>query len=175
MFPKSRADKSQRSNLQKGKKVISMIVLRDVPHTIPRIQLAMNCQRFMNDPILLSSSYVVQSDASPDVFAHFMEGLDSSEAQFSPQIADDLISLAREFGHNGLISSFGLHQGVPSRQENVHDLLQELNKGIRGATFDADLRSIRGSLTDMRRDISVIKGAFDGDLRRIESELEKMV
>jgi hypothetical protein len=135
----------------------------------------MNCQEFSDDLILLSSPCAVQSDASPDAFAHFMEVPDCSEARFSAQIADDLMSSATEFGHYCLITSFALQQGVPSRQENVHDLLQELNEGIRGATFEADLRSIRGSLTDMQRDVLVIRAALDVNLKRIQSELEKMV
>jgi hypothetical protein len=104
-----------------------------------------------------------------------MEVLDGSEAQCSPEIADDLMLLGRECGHNGLITSFASQKEVPGRQENAHDLLQELNKDIRGATFEAVLRSVRGSLTDIRSHISRIREVLDGDLRQIQSELEKMV
>jgi hypothetical protein len=92
--------------LYKSKEVASVIVFRDVPHSIQRIQLAINCQKFLDDPILLSVPYVIRSDASPDAFSHFMEILNGSEPQFSPQIADDLLLLAREFGHNNLIATF---------------------------------------------------------------------
>jgi hypothetical protein len=121
----------------------------------------MNCQQFLDDPVLVSSPYVVQLDASPDNFAHFMEVL---EAQSSQKIAHYLMSLAREFGHNGLIASFSSQQGVPTRQENVHNLSQELNKDVRSATIEAGLLSICGSLTDLQRDILVIREALGGDL-----------
>jgi hypothetical protein len=121
----------------------------------------------MDDLVLLSSPYLVQSDASPDAFAHFMEVLDGPEPQLSPQITNNLMSLEREFGHNGLITSFALQHGVPSHQENVLDVLQELNKAIRCATFEAGLRSIRGSLTKMQGDVSVIRAALDVNLKRI--------
>jgi hypothetical protein len=112
--------------LYKGKEVVSVIVFRDVPHSIQRSQLAINCQKFLDDPILLSVPYVILSDASSDVFLHFMEILNGSEPQFYPQIVDDLMLLAREFGHNDLIATFAPRQVMPSRQENVPDLLQQL-------------------------------------------------
>jgi hypothetical protein len=101
-----------------------MIDFRSAPHAIRHIQPAVNRGKFMRDPILLSSPYLAQSGASPDAFEHFMEVLDSPEAQSSLQIADDLMSLARESGHNGAISSFAPQQGVPNRQKNAHGLLQ---------------------------------------------------
>jgi hypothetical protein len=74
-----------------------VIVFRDVPHSIQRRQLAVNCQKFFDDRILPSVPYVLQSDASPDAFSHFMEILNGSGPQFSRQIADDMMLLAREF------------------------------------------------------------------------------
>jgi hypothetical protein len=47
--------------------------------------------------------------------------------------------LAREFGHNDVIATFAPQQGVPSRRENMRDLLQELDRVDRGATLEADL------------------------------------
>jgi hypothetical protein len=82
----------------------------------------MNCQKFLDDPILLSVPYVVQSNAWLYAFAYFMETLNGSEPQFSPQITNKLILLAREFRHNGMITTFALRQDVPSRRENVCDL-----------------------------------------------------
>jgi hypothetical protein len=95
-------------------------------------------------------------------------------AQSSPKIAHYLTSLAREFGHNGLIASFSWQQGVPTRQENVHDLSQELNKDVRSATIEADLISICGSLTDLQGDILGTRETLAGDLEQIQLELEKM-
>jgi hypothetical protein len=68
-----------------------------------------------------------------------MEDLNGSEPHFSPQIADDLIWLAQEFGHNGLIATFTPRQAAPRRRENVRDLLQELDRFDRGVTLEADL------------------------------------
>jgi hypothetical protein len=56
----------------------------------------------------------------------------------------------------------------------VHNLSQELNNDIRSATFEANLPSIRDSLTGTQRNISVMREAFDGDLKTILSEQEKM-
>jgi hypothetical protein len=102
--------------------VASVIVFQGVPHSIPRTQLAINCQKFLDDPILLSLPYVIQSDTSLDAFSHFMEILNGSEPQFSPQIVDDLMLLARDLVHNGLLATFAPEPGVPSDQENVPDL-----------------------------------------------------
>jgi hypothetical protein len=54
---------------------------------------------------------MVQSNVSPGAFTHFMEILDGSETHFSQETVDDLILLAQEFGHNGLIASL-----VPQRE-----------------------------------------------------------
>jgi hypothetical protein len=95
--------------------VVSVIVFRYVPHSIQRSQLAINCQKCLDDPILLSVPYVVQSDALPDAFSHFIEILNGSEPQFSPQSANNLMVLAREFGHNSVIATLVPRQIVPSR------------------------------------------------------------
>jgi hypothetical protein len=91
MPPKNRLGKSRCSNLQKGKEVVSVIVFRGVLHSIQRTQRAINCQKFLDDPILLSLPDVVESDASPDGFPHFMEILKCSEPQFYPQIANNVM------------------------------------------------------------------------------------
>jgi hypothetical protein len=85
------------------------------------------------------------------------------------------MSLAREFGQNGLVTSLASRQRGPSRQENAHDLLQELNKDIRGATFEADLLSVRDSVTDIPSNVSVMTDTLNGDLAQIQSEPEKIV
>jgi hypothetical protein len=133
-----------------------VIVFQDVPHSIQRNQLAINSQKFLDDPILLSVPYVVQSDASPDAFSHFMEILNGSEPRFSPQIADDRMLSAREFRHNDLIATFAPRQIVPSRQENVPDLLKQLARFDRGVTLEADLGMMPNSLAVLQRDISAI-------------------
>jgi hypothetical protein len=55
---------------------------------------------------MLSSPYAIHSNVSPDAFMHFMEILCGAERHFSPETFDDLMLLAREFGHKGLISCF---------------------------------------------------------------------
>jgi hypothetical protein len=114
---------------------------------------------------------MVQSNVSPGTF---MEILDGAEPQFSQETVDDLISLAQEFGYNGLIASLVPQRDVPRHEENVHDLLQELNGDFRSTTIDADLQSIRGSLGVMQCRISVMEEEFGEKLERIMSELEKI-
>jgi hypothetical protein len=82
---------------------------------------------------------MVQSNVSPGAFTHFMEILDGSESHFSQETVDDLILLAQEFGHNGLIASLVPQRDIPRHKENVYDLLQELNSDFRSTTIDADL------------------------------------
>jgi hypothetical protein len=109
ILPNSQADKSWCSNLQKGKEVVSVLVLRDVLHSVPRIQLALHCQRFLDDPMLLWSPNVILSDVSIDAFAHFMEILNGFEPQFSRETINDLMLLARKFGYDRLIASLAPH------------------------------------------------------------------
>jgi hypothetical protein len=105
MPPKSRADKSRFSNLPKGKEMVYVILFRDAPYSVRRIELLQHFQRFLDDPTLLSSPYMVQSNVPPGAFTHFMEILDGSEPHFSQETVDDLILFVQEFGHNGLIDS----------------------------------------------------------------------
>jgi hypothetical protein len=86
---KTRADMLWSFNLQKGNKAASVMVIPGVSSSSPYIQQTMNCQKFIDDPILLSAPDVIQSNASSDAFAHFMEILDSLEPRCSPQISDD--------------------------------------------------------------------------------------
>jgi hypothetical protein len=117
---------------------------------------------------------MVQSNVSPGAFTHFMEILDGSEEHFSQEILDDLILLAQEFGHNGLIASLVPQRDVPRHEENVHDLLQEFDRDFRSRTIEADRQSIRHWLGVMQRRISVIEEEFGKKRERIMSELEKM-
>jgi hypothetical protein len=119
--------------------------------------------------------YEVQSDASADTLVPFGHVLNGRKPQFSTQIADDLMSLARDFGHNQLITGFSLQEDVTSRQENLHGLLQEPDRDIKGANSGADSFSVRDSLADMQRGVSVIRAALDVNFKRIQSKLEKMV
>jgi hypothetical protein len=97
---------------------------------------------------------------SPGAFTHFMEILDGSEPHFPQETVDNLILLAQEFGHNGLIASLVPQRDVPRHEENVHDLSQELNRDFRSTTIDADLQSLRDSLGVMQRRISVMEEEF---------------
>jgi hypothetical protein len=105
MPPKSKGDKLRRSNLLKRKEVVSVILFHVAPYSVRRIELLQHCQKFLDDPTLLSSPYMVQSNVSPGAFTHFMEILDGSEPHFAHEIVDDLILLAQGFEHNGLIAS----------------------------------------------------------------------
>jgi hypothetical protein len=160
--------------LLKGKKVVSVILFHDAPYSVRRIELLQHCQKFLDDPILLSSPYMVQSNVSPGAFTHFMEILDGSEPHFSQETVDDLILLAQEFGHHGLIARLVPQRDVPRHEDPVYDLLQELNRDFRSTIIDADLQSIRDSLGVMQRRISVMEEEFGEKLERIMSELEKM-
>jgi hypothetical protein len=105
----------------RGKEVVSVILFHDAPYSVRHIELLQHCQKFLDDPILLSSPYLVQSNVSPGAFIHFMEILDGAEPQFSQETVDDLILLAQESGHNDLITSLVLQRDVPRHEENVHD------------------------------------------------------
>jgi hypothetical protein len=70
-----------------------MILFRDVQHSVPPIELLHQCQKFLDDPTLLSSHDVVQSNVSPDAFTHFMEIFDGAEQHCSPETVDDLMLL----------------------------------------------------------------------------------
>jgi hypothetical protein len=131
-------------------------------------------QKFLDDPTLLSSPYMVQSNVSHGAFTHFMDILDGSEPHFSQETVDDLLLLAQEFGHNTLIASLVPQRDVLRHEENVHDLLQAFNRDFRSATIEADLQSIRDSLGVMQRHISVKEEKFGEKLERIISELEEM-
>jgi hypothetical protein len=107
--------------LLKGKEVVSVIIFRDAPYSVRRIELLQHCQKFLDDPSLLSSPYMVQSNVSPGAFTHFIEILNGSEPHFSQETVDDLILLAQESGHNGLIASSVPQRDIPRHEENVHD------------------------------------------------------
>jgi hypothetical protein len=85
--------------LLKGKEGVSVIPFHDAPYSARRIELLQHCQKFLDDPTLLSSN------VSPGASTHFMEILDGAEPHFSQETVDDLILLGQEFGHNGLIAS----------------------------------------------------------------------
>jgi hypothetical protein len=111
---------------------------------------------------------------SPDAFTYFMEILDGAEPLFSQETVDDLILLAQEFKHNFLIVSSVPQRDVPRHEENVHDLLQELNRDFRSTTIDADFQFICDSLGVMQRRISVMEEKFREKFERMMPELEKM-
>jgi hypothetical protein len=160
--------------LQKGKEVVSVILFRDVLHSVPSIDLLHQCQKFLDDPSILPSPYVVQSNVSPDAFAHFMEILDGAELHFSPETFDDLVLLAREFGHNNLITHLVPQRDFPRREGNVHELFQALDRSLRKTTIEAEFQSIRDGFADMQRRLSIIEEKFNAEFETILSELDKM-
>jgi hypothetical protein len=105
----------------KGKEVGDVILFHDAPYSVRRIELLQHCQEFLDDPILLSSPHMVQSNVSPGPFTNFTEILNGSEPRFSQETVDDLILLVHEFGHNGLIASLVPQRDIPRHEENVHD------------------------------------------------------
>jgi hypothetical protein len=62
--------------------VVSVIVFHDAPYSVRRIELLQHCEKFLDDPTLLSSPYMVQSNVSSGAFTHFMEILDGAEPHF---------------------------------------------------------------------------------------------
>jgi hypothetical protein len=82
MSSKSRADKLRCSNGLNGKEVVYVILFHDAPYSVRRIELLQHCHKFLDDPTLLSSPYMVQLNVSPDAFTHFMQILDGSEPHF---------------------------------------------------------------------------------------------
>jgi hypothetical protein len=134
-----------------------VIIFRHVPHSVPRIELLRHCQKFLDNPILLSSPYVIQSVVPPDDFTHFMEILGGAELHFSPDTSDDLIKLAREFGHNGLIARVVPQRDFSRLEGNVHELLQELDRSSRNTTIEAEFQSIRDGIADVQPRLSMIE------------------
>jgi hypothetical protein len=159
--------------MPKGKEMVFVTLSRNVAHLIPHIQLLHHCQKFLDDPILLPALYMVQSNGSPEPFSHFMEILDNAEPRFSQEIIDDMVLLAREFGEGSLIASLVPHGDVPRHEENGHDLLQELDKSLRGTTIEAKFQSIRDAFASVQRRISVIKESFGMELEMILSNRKK--
>jgi hypothetical protein len=108
--------------LQQETEAGSLIIFRGVPHSVPCIELPHYCQKLLGDPSLLSLPDVIQSNVSPDGFLHFMEILYGAELQFSSELFDDLMLLARELAHNRLITHLVPQRDFLRREENVHEL-----------------------------------------------------
>jgi hypothetical protein len=160
--------------LQKGKEAVSLIIFRDVPHSVSCIELSHQRQKFLDDPTLLSSPYMVQSNVSLDAFRHFMEILDGTELQFCPETFDDLMLLAREFGHNSLITYLVPQRDFPRREGTVQELLQELNRSLRATTIEDKFQSIGDAFADVQRLLSMIQEKIDEKLETILPEPDNM-
>jgi hypothetical protein len=70
-----------------------VILFHDAAYSVRHIELPQHCQKVIDDPTLLSSPYMVQSNVSARAFTHFMEILDGAEPHFSQETVDDLILL----------------------------------------------------------------------------------
>jgi hypothetical protein len=151
-----------------------MIIFSDVPHPVPCIELLHQCHKFLDDPILLSSPYVVQLNVSPGAFTHFMEIFDTAELHSSPEPFDDLMLLAREFGYNSLITRLVPQPDFLRCEGNVYELSQELDRSPRSTTIDAEFLSIRDGVADVQRRLSMIEEKFDAKFETILSELDNM-
>jgi hypothetical protein len=95
-----------------------------------------------------------------------MEILDGAERHFSAETFNDLILLGPEFGCISLTTSLALQRDVPWREENGHDLLQELDRSLRGTTIEAEFQSIRDAFPTVQRRISVIEEKSDEKLKQ---------
>jgi hypothetical protein len=157
------------------KKTISVILFRDVPHSISRIQLAQHCSTFVDDPILRSTPHAVQSSVSPEAFTYFVEILGCPTLHFSPETFDEMIIVGREFGYNSLITSLAPKRDVRGLDANIHDLLHELDRKHSITIIETNFQSNRDSFAVMQCRISAIADGFDGKLERIPSELGKMI
>jgi hypothetical protein len=82
--------------------------------------------------------------------------------------------LAQKLGYNSLIARLVPKRDFSRREENVHELLQELDKSPRATTIEAEFQSIRDGFPDVQRRLSMIEGQFDDKLETMLSELEKM-
>jgi hypothetical protein len=99
---------------------------------------------------------MVQSDVSPDALTHFMKLFGGTELHYSPKTFDDRMLLAREFGHNNIITRLALQRDFPRREGNVHELLQDLDRSPRGTIIEGEFQSIRDRVADMQGRLSVI-------------------
>jgi hypothetical protein len=106
---------------------------------------------------------------SPDAFTHVLEIRDGAELHCSLETFDDLMLLAREFGHNRLIPRLVRQQDFPRREGNVHELLQELDRSPRGTTIEAEFQSIRDAVSDVQCPLSMIEERFDAEFETILS------
>jgi hypothetical protein len=107
-----------------------MILFRDLQHSIPRPELLRRGKKFLGDRVLLVLPDVVQSRLSLDALTRFMEILDGAEPQISPEIVDGPMLLAREFGHNNLITSLA-PQGCVLRRKKMHATYHRRFRGPR--------------------------------------------
>jgi hypothetical protein len=103
-----------------------------------------------------------------------MEILDGSKLRFSSETFDDLMLLAREFGHNSLIQRLVPQRDFPRREGNVHELLQELHRSPRNPTIEAEFQSIHDGVAHVQRRLSVIEEKFGANFATILSELDTM-
>jgi hypothetical protein len=70
-------------------------LFHDAPYSVRRIELLQHCQKFLDDPTLLSSPYMVQSNASPGAFTHFIEILNGSGLQTADVIQKTVLTFPR--------------------------------------------------------------------------------
>jgi hypothetical protein len=103
------------------KEVVSVILFHDTQYSVRRIEPLQHYQKSLDDPTLLSSPYMAQSNVSPGAFTHFMKILDGAEPHFSQETANDLILLTQESGKNSLIASLVPQRDVLRHEENIHD------------------------------------------------------
>jgi hypothetical protein len=162
---------SRAGNIQKGQKAISAIVYCDALRSVPLIQLALNCQKFFDDPIFRSSLEVVRLSLSAGTFVYFMENFDGVELHFFPETVHNLMLWAREFGYKSLIVRLAPEQKRSRCQENSRNLLHKLNKDIRNTILDGISLLICDSHVMIQRDTSAIREAFGGIFERTMSEL----
>jgi hypothetical protein len=83
-----------------------------------------------------------------------------------PETSDNLMLLGREFGKNSLIMCLVPQRYFPRREENIHQLFQELDRSTRGTAIKVEFQSIRDDLADVQRRLSMIEEKFDAKLEQ---------
>jgi hypothetical protein len=65
---------------------------------VPRLRLMETCQKFKDDPTLLTAPYRVSSAVSLDSFRLFVDAIGGANIEISNSTVRDLLLLSREFG-----------------------------------------------------------------------------
>jgi hypothetical protein len=162
------------------------LVLGGETFRVENSRLVKSCQRFEDDPFLLSGPYAVGSDVSTDSFRTFVDAIGGTSPEITTGNVIDLILLSKEFGFKSLMSKIsefrsryssfeGLNQGAiesliaegqrqQAELDGVRSELAELRHALRRAREESEsLTESNGSLTDQialkRRNFAAFRSA----------------